>query len=78
MDNEKCGLCHYFRLNYIEVAVCKKYPEEKVKHYDDWCGKFKAKEGVAEESVPFDTDLANSSIPAKRPGRPRKIVEGDK
>jgi hypothetical protein len=78
MDNEKCKLCHYFRLNYIEVEVCKRYPDDRVKHHGDWCGEFRAREDVAEESIPFDADLANSSVPTKRPGRPKKIVEGDK
>jgi len=72
MENEKCELCHYYRLSIIETSVCKRFPIERTKKWFDWCGEFKKKEHkesnlITEDPIEF-TPTADST---KRRGRPR-------
>jgi hypothetical protein len=72
MENEKCELCHYYRLSIMETNVCKRYPIERAKRWSDWCGEFKEKD-YEEPNLTIEDPASfnHTNNSTKRRGRPR-------
>jgi len=66
METEKCELCHYYKNNIMDIYVCKRYPTNQQKRYDDWCGEFKSKnivDIIIPTYVPVDPPTAKRGRP---------------
>lgn len=70
---ETCSHCKFYGENDI-IGTCKRYPETKNKHHNDWCGEFAPNKTtqVLDSIVESVTKEPTPSQP-KKAGRPKKV-----